>query len=214
MEETLESFFEAERSSRSRRGAALTVLVACGASGVFLFVWTRAPQSPPLTLVALPDAAPPRAVAPRANLPLTMFGVPEQAPGSRQSAYWSRFDGRPLPSGIATATSFWDPLVTQNGRMTGKTVASPYWPLGTRVRITYRRRTVVGIVRDFGPAPWAVAQHPIPAIIDTAEPMMARLTGHRVDAVPVRFQVLSWGTGRSWLTSGPGYRLAMGSRRR
>nr|WP_272918095.1 RlpA-like double-psi beta-barrel domain-containing protein [Actinomadura rayongensis] len=116
--------------------------------------------------------------------------------------------GARLPHGVATATSFWDAATARGARMSARTVASPYWPLGTRVRVSYGGRSADGVVQDFGPAAWAVAQHAPPAIIDLSEPMMAALTGRRVHAVPVRFEVLAFGTGPVYRTSGPGYDLA------
>ncbi len=117
-----------------------------------------------------------------------------------------------LPSGIATATSFWDRRTASTMPMSYRTVASPYWPLGTRVRISYGHSSVIGVVQDFGPAEWAVAQHDIPAIIDISESMMADLTGSRRNVVHVRFAVLAWGAGRTYKARGPGYALATGAR--
>jgi hypothetical protein len=116
-----------------------------------------------------------------------------------------------LPSGISTATSFWDPGTASGNPMSFRTIASPYWPLGTTVKITYQGKSTVGVVDDFGPAEWAVAEHDIPAIIDLSEEMMASFTGSRVNTIHARFQVLKWGTGRSYRTSGTGYRLAYGT---
>lgn len=115
-----------------------------------------------------------------------------------------------LPSGRSTATSFWDDgAPTASGRrMSPNTIASPYWPLGTRVKVTYRGRSAIGVVWDFGPAEWAVAQHDPPAIVDLAEPMMKRLTGSRENSVAVHFRVLKMGHGRVYRHSGSGYRLA------
>jgi hypothetical protein len=115
-----------------------------------------------------------------------------------------------LPSGTATATSFWDGVTASGKPMRYQTIASPYWPLGTTVKITYGGSSAVGVVEDFGPAEWAVAQHDIPAIVDLSEEMMAGLTGVRSNSVHVRFQVLSWGTGRVFRSAGTGYDLAMG----
>ncbi|GIH71089.1 RlpA-like double-psi beta-barrel domain-containing protein [Sphaerimonospora thailandensis] len=115
-----------------------------------------------------------------------------------------------LPSGTATATSFWDGATASGKPMRYRTIASPYWPLGTKVKITYRGKSVIGFVEDFGPAEWAVAQHDIPAIVDLSEKMMADLTGVRSNTVHVRFEVLKWGTGRVYRRSGTGYDLAMG----
>lgn len=109
-----------------------------------------------------------------------------------------------MPCGASTATSFNDPGTASGRSMSYHTIASPYWPLGTKVRITYRGRGVVGVVEDFGPAQWAVAQHAIPAIIDVSTDMMRDLTGVADDAVPVRFQVLEWGRGTLYRISGVG----------
>ncbi|MFC9975375.1 hypothetical protein ACFVH6_31245 [Spirillospora sp. NPDC127200] len=149
--------------------------------------------------------------------PLAAFGV---TPPRGQSGGYSQLrlpvrpesGGRGLPSGLATATSFWDQATARGARMSYDTIASPYWPLGTRVRVSYGGKSTVGVVEDFGPAEWAVAQHEIPAIIDLSEKMMADLTGHRVHAVKVRFQVLGWGRGDVYRVSGPGYGLAFGRR--
>jgi hypothetical protein len=115
-----------------------------------------------------------------------------------------------LPSGTSTATSFWDPETASGKSMSYKTLASPYWPLGTKVKITYKGESAIGVVQDFGPAEWAVAQHSPPAIIDLSEKMMDDLTGVRSNSVTVKFQVLDMGSGRTYRDGGTGYDLAMG----
>lgn len=115
-----------------------------------------------------------------------------------------------LPSGRTTATSFWDPETASGEPMSYKTLASPYWPLGTKVRITYHGKSAVGEVQDFGPAEWAVKQHSPPAIVDLSEKMMADLTGTRGNSVPVHFKVLKFGDGPRYVHSGTGYDLAWG----
>ncbi|WP_372442989.1 hypothetical protein [Actinomadura barringtoniae] len=140
--------------------------------------------------------------------PLAAFGVATRR--SRGAFLGVTRERSTLPGGVATATSFWDPATARGARMSYATVASPYWPLGTRVQISYRGRSVVGVVQDFGPADWAIAQHEIPAIIDLSEAMMADLTGSREHAIEVRFQVLEWGRGDVYRASGPGYDLATG----
>ncbi|MEU5882564.1 LuxR C-terminal-related transcriptional regulator [Spirillospora sp. NPDC047279] len=151
----------------------------------------------------------PRRPAVDALSPLAAFGVPL---GLRRSGAFP--SPRPtLPGGVATATSFWDPATARGARMSYDTLASPYWPLGTRVRVTYRDESVVGVVEDFGPADWAIAQHDVPAIIDLSEKMMADLTGTRSHAIRVRFEVLEWGRGEVYRASGPGYDLATGGGR-
>src|SRR5919198_2911564 len=100
-----------------------------------------------------------------------------------------------LASGRSTATSFWDPQTASGKPMSYRTLASPYWPLGTKVMITYHGKSTWGVVQDFGPAEWAVKQHSPPAIIDLSEKMMNYLTGSRGNSVPVHFRVMKLGSG-------------------
>ncbi|MBP2702590.1 hypothetical protein JOL79_02085 [Microbispora sp. RL4-1S] len=162
---------------------------------------TVASPSPAVASPSLAVASP----SPTASALRAMAAPPSSAPAA------SPAPKRPaLPAGVATATSFWDGQTASGRPMRYETVASPYWPLGTTVKITYRGRSAKGVVEDFGPAEWAVAQHDIPAILDLSEEMMADLTGTRSDTVHVRFQVLKWGKGGVYRHSGTGYGLAMG----
>ncbi|MEW9527770.1 hypothetical protein [Microbispora sp. NPDC049125] len=154
----------------------------------------RLPASPGRQVIGLPPDATP-APAPSEKTP-----APE-APAPKTPS---------LPSGTATATSFWDAQTASGHAMSYATIASPYWPLGTKVKITYRGKSANGVVQDFGPAEWAVAQHDIPAIVDLSEEMMADLSGVRSNTVHVRFQVIKWGSGPVYRHSGTGYGLAMG----
>jgi hypothetical protein len=120
---------------------------------------------------------------------------------------------RKLPSGESTATSFWDPETASGRPMAYRTLASPYWPLGTKVKITYEGKTTVGVVDDFGPAEWAVAQHNPPAVVDLSEKMMEKLTGRSSNVVKVKFEVIEMGDGRKYRDAGTGYESAMGIRR-
>ncbi|MFL6057259.1 MAG: RlpA-like double-psi beta-barrel domain-containing protein, partial [Actinoallomurus sp.] len=115
-----------------------------------------------------------------------------------------------LPAGVSTATSFWDQSTASGKPMSYHTVASPYWPLGTKVKVTYNGKSEIGIVEDFGPAEWAVAQHNPPALIDLSEEMMQHLTGVRSNSVTIKFQVLQLGNGGVYRHSGTGYATAMG----
>jgi hypothetical protein len=117
-----------------------------------------------------------------------------------------------LPSGRSTATSFWDTQTASGKPMAYHTLASPYWPLGTKVKITYQGKSAMGVVEDFGPAEWAVKQHDPPAIVDLSEKMMDRLTGSRDNSVTVKFQVEKFGHGPKYVHSGTGYKLAMGKK--
>ena len=116
-----------------------------------------------------------------------------------------------LPGGVSTGTSFWDAQTASGKPMSYHTLASPYWPLGTKVKVTIGKKSAVGVVEDFGPAEWAVAQHNPPAIIDLSEEMMQYLTGTRVNSVPVKFQVLELGHGSVYRHSGTGYDMATGA---
>ncbi|GAA4629016.1 hypothetical protein GCM10023196_047870 [Actinoallomurus vinaceus] len=115
-----------------------------------------------------------------------------------------------LPGGVSTATSFWDPSTASGKPMSYQTLASPYWPLGTKVKVTYNGKSEIGIVEDFGPAEWAVAQHNPPALIDLSEKMMQHLTGTASNSITVKFQVLELGKGGVYRHSGTGYATATG----
>ncbi|MCO6009633.1 hypothetical protein NE236_32140 [Actinoallomurus purpureus] len=115
-----------------------------------------------------------------------------------------------LPGGVSTATSFWDASTASGKPMSYHTLASPYWPLGTKVKITYNGKSEIGIVEDFGPAEWAVAQHNPPALVDLSEKMMQHLTGTASNSVTISFQVLQLGTGGVYRHSGTGYGTATG----
>lgn len=116
-----------------------------------------------------------------------------------------------LPEGVSTATSFWDPATASGRPMSYHTIASPYWPLGTTVKITYQGRSVQGVVEDFGPAEWAVAQHDPPALVDLSEKMMRDLTGQASNSVTVKFEVMKLGKGDVYRHSGTGYDEATGT---
>jgi hypothetical protein len=113
-----------------------------------------------------------------------------------------------LPAGKATATSFWDHSTASGRRMTYRTLASPYWPLGTKVRITRKDKSTVGVVEDFGPAEYAIRQHNPPALLDISEPMMKRISGSRSNTVVIHFQVIRMGSGKTYRSGGTGYALA------
>jgi hypothetical protein len=116
-----------------------------------------------------------------------------------------------LPTGVSTATSFWDPSTASGKPMAYETIASPYWPLGTKVKVTYKGKSEIGIVEDFGPAEWAVAQHNPPALIDLSEKMMKHLTGTASNSITVNFQVLELGKGPVYRHEGTGYLTATGT---
>jgi hypothetical protein len=116
-----------------------------------------------------------------------------------------------LPGGVSTGTSFWDASTASGKPMSYHTLASPYWPLGTKVKVTIGKKSAVGVVEDFGPAEWAVAQHNPPAIIDLSEEMMQYLTGTRSNSVPIKFQVLEMGQGPVYRHGGTGYDMATGA---
>jgi hypothetical protein len=127
--------------------------------------------------------------------------LPTRAPEKKAAA---------LPGGISTGTSFWDAQTASGKPMSYHTLASPYWPLGTKVKVTIGKKSAVGVVEDFGPAEWAVAQHNPPAIVDLSEEMMQFLTGTRSNSVPIKFQVLQMGNGPVYRHSGTGYDMATG----
>jgi hypothetical protein len=115
-----------------------------------------------------------------------------------------------LPAGVSTGTSFWDAGTASGKPMSYHTLASPYWPLGTVVKIMYGKKSATGVVEDFGPAEWAVAQHNPPAIVDLSEEMMQDLTGTRSNSVTIKFQVLKYGDGPVYRHAGTGFDMATG----
>jgi hypothetical protein len=133
--------------------------------------------------------------------------VPQASP-SLWSVPQDSLERPSLACGTATATSFHDPDTASGVRTSYETIASPFWPLGTIVKLTHQGRSTIGIVQDFGPEEWAVARHPLPAIIDISTDMMNDLTGAPDNAVPVRFQVIEWGDGKHYRSSGTGRDLA------
>lgn len=184
-----------------------TTLVACAATAADASVIPQAPSSAPLT-----RTAPVTSADTTHPIPTDLASLGAAFNAALRTAYAEMKKAASLPSGVSTATSFWDGETASGKPMRYRTVASPYWPLGTKVRITYKGKSAIGVVEDFGPAEWAVAQHDIPAIVDLSEKMMADLTGVASNTVHVRFQVLKWGKGGVYRRSGTGYDLAMGRR--
>ncbi|WP_169944469.1 hypothetical protein [Microbispora sp. H11081] len=169
-------------------------------------------SSAPLSSAPLSPEAPAGRPAPAESASPDLASLVEAFHAALRTAYKDMKKAKSLPSGVATATSFWDAQTASGKPMRYRTLASPYWPLGTKVRITHKGKSAIGVVDDFGPAEWAVAQHAVPAIVDLSEKMMADLTGVASNTVRVRFEVLEWGKGRVFRRSGTGYDLAMGRR--
>lgn len=153
------------------------------------------------------DAAPSRATAKFAPADPAAKVAPADPPAAANGKIVKKH----LPEGVSTATSFWDPATASGRPMSYHTIASPYWPLGTTVKITYKGRSVQGVVEDFGPAEWAVAQHDPPALVDLSEKMMRDLTGQRSNSVTVKFEVIKLGKGDVYRHSGTGYDEATGT---
>jgi hypothetical protein len=214
------------RSPRTRIAAAVAVAAAVVAGGTAVAAKatsgaaTASAVTPPVSLAAAQKTA--------SEQPATQETITQQPAAQQPAAQQSAATKQPttttkpktttakkkpavkLPAGRATATSFWDPQTASGKPMRYQTIASPYWPLGTKVKVTYGGQSRIGYVEDFGPAEWAVAQHDIPAILDLSERMMADLTGTRSNSVHVKFEILKWGSGRVYRHSGTGYSLAMG----
>ena len=108
-------------------------------------------------------------------------------------------------TGTAFATYYWDGNVpTASGRrMDSTTIASPTWPLGTKVSMAVNgRKPVVGTVWDFGPADWVVHRNNNKQMIDLATPLSAKLFGGASNGM-VQYKILSKGTGRSYKGRSP-----------
>jgi hypothetical protein len=167
--------------------------------------------------VALAHTAVPHAGAVRDNTVQAARAESGMAPG--EEAHAAKLPRRQpaeqrksaLPGGVSTGTSFWDAQTASGKPMSYHTLASPYWPLGTKVKVTIGAKSAVGVVEDFGPAEWAVAQHNPPAIVDLSEEMMQYLTGTRSNSVPIKFQVLEMGRGPVYRHGGTGYDMATGA---
>lgn len=98
--------------------------------------------------------------------------------------------------GQARASSYWGPGRTAGGqKMSFQTIASPYLPLGTVVEIMKGKKTVRGVVQDFGPADWVMKGDPN-RFLDISEPMMQQLTGQRSNLLGVNYRIAKYGTGR------------------
>jgi hypothetical protein len=97
-----------------------------------------------------------------------------------------------LPTGVSTGTSFWDAETASGKPMSYETIASPYWPLGTKVKIMYGNKSAIGVVEDL------------------SEKMMQYFTGVRSNSVTIKFQVLQMGNGPVYRHAGTGYDTAMG----
>jgi len=157
-----------------------------------------------LSYDAAPNQAPAKAAAPADP-------AAKIAPADPPAAVHGKIVKKRLPEGVSTATSFWDPATASGRPMSYHTIASPYWPLGTTVKITYQGKSVQGVVEDFGPAEWAVAQHTPPALVDLSEKMMRDLTGQASNSVTVKFEVMKLGKGDVYRHSGTGYDEATGT---
>jgi hypothetical protein len=189
-----------DRFSRKSIATAMTGVAVAGAGlSVALVHSAASPQAPRTNTVQLSQdsgsALAPGEEAHTAKLPQRSAAVEKKSV---------------LPGGVSTGTSFWDAATASGKPMSYHTLASPYWPLGTKVKVTIGKKSAVGVVEDFGPAEWAVAQHNPPAIVDLSEEMMQYLTGTRSNSVPIKFQVLEMGTGPVYRHSGTGYDMATG----
>src|ERR687895_804158 len=207
-----------ERNSMHRRATTAILMSATGTvlAGSLAMTAVALDGGPEVGAAAHDSATAASGHPPASKQHTKVRAKPKAKPKKRIVAGTSRETARKpirkkgLPSGRSTATSFWGSQTASGRPMSYKTLASPYWPLGTKVRITYRGKSVTGEVLDFGPAQWAVRQHRPPAIIDLSEKMMADLTGRRSNAVTVSFTVLELGGGRRYVRSGTGYDLAWG----
>lgn len=172
------------------RGISGTGLLAIAGGGILLWAsikgrrWTEVTRE--LLSGETPGVVPDYPIA----VPESTGGNPGGSvsnPGGTANQGWSK----------AEASSYWGVQTASGRRMTGSTIASPYFPLGTVLEVEYNGKTMVGTVWDFGPADWVMATNP-DRFIDLAEPMMKSLTGSASNVVKVNYRVTKWGTGRQY----------------
>jgi hypothetical protein len=119
---------------------------------------------------------------------------------------------KPLLSGTTTSSYFWDDGSGINGDTgapaSGKPMqkgafASPSWPMGTKVRVTYEGRSLTGFVGDRGPGDPShqgvmldLDTYTFRHLVDGKQPESKYDTGtpqgHLKD---VKWEVLKWGDG-------------------
>lgn len=100
--------------------------------------------------------------------------------------------------GKAYFTHFWDSFQpTASGRkMDRRTIASSYIPLGSKLTVGYKNKSLQGTIWDLGPAKFVYDRHPGIAVLDLATPMMKDLTGG-TNNVFGQFKIDKVGSGRT-----------------
>lgn len=142
-------------------------------------------------------------------------------PAAKPSATASKPVTKPVPKALQTlntrASYFWDDGSGINGdtgapasgkKMQKGGFASPMWPMGTKVKVTYKGRTVTGEVIDMGPGrPAETKKDPVLLDLDTytfrylydgKKPKSKYNAGVSAGHIRVKAEVIKWGTGRSY----------------
>ncbi|MCP2342332.1 septal ring lytic transglycosylase RlpA family protein [Actinomadura rupiterrae] len=119
---------------------------------------------------------------------------------------------KPVLTGTTTASYFWDDGSGENGDTgqpaSGKPMqpglfASPSWPLNTKVKVSYKGRSVTGFVGDRGPGEPShrgvmldLDTYTFRHLLDGSKPASKYDTGSSAGHLEgVKYQVLSWGSG-------------------
>jgi phage-related protein len=119
--------------------------------------------------------------------------------GKGLASYGSTFGGGGMAGGgKCFMTHFWDDFQpTASGRkMDSRTIASSYIPLGSKLTVGYKNKTLKGTIWDLGPAKFVYDRHPGIAVLDLATPMMKDLTGGTGNVFGT-FKIDKVGTGRT-----------------
>ncbi|MFC6882395.1 MULTISPECIES: hypothetical protein [Actinomadura] len=136
----------------------------------------------------------------------------EKKSESRSSAKKSDKDSKAILSGRTTASYFWDDGSGVNGDtgapaggtpMQKGLFASPSWPLHTKVKVTYKGRSVVGFIGDRGPGAPShngvmldLDTYTFRYLLDGEKPSSKYEAGTGEGHISgVRYEVLKWGSG-------------------
>ncbi|MDL4817729.1 hypothetical protein [Actinomadura opuntiae] len=131
---------------------------------------------------------------------------------SRHTAGKAAAKTRGVLAGSTTASYFWDDGSGVNGDTgapaSGKPMqkglfASPSWPMNTKVKVSYKGRSVTGFVGDRGPGEPShrgvmldLDTYTFRKLVDGKKPASKYDTGTSVGHLKgVKYQVLSWGHG-------------------
>ncbi|MFC4914011.1 hypothetical protein [Actinomadura gamaensis] len=136
----------------------------------------------------------------------------KKASAQKKAAQTRKAQPKALLAGSTTASYFWDDGSGVNGDtgapaggepMQKGLFASPSWPLGTKVKVSYNGRSVTGFIGDRGPGEPSrsgvmldLDTYTFRYLLDGGKPASKYETGTDAGHLQgVKWQVLSWGSG-------------------